>query len=164
MNYIRRFPCVFWFSLAVIFLATGAWAKFSLEDQLIGHEGLEKCVYEDTQGQMTIGVGRNLTANGISREEALFLLQNDVAEAIADLESLPFWLTLNEARQRVLIDIRFNVGPSRFIKFKKLREALEAGDYGRAAKEIRNSKLSKYRRTRLAEWMESGVLPEESCN
>lgn len=53
----------------------------SIEDQLILHERLKLKPYRCSAGKLTIGVGRNLEDKGISEEEALFLLRNDIAEA-----------------------------------------------------------------------------------
>ena len=48
-----------------------------LMDELIRDEGLRLKVYLDSEGIETIGVGRNLQ-KGITRDEAMFLLNNDI--------------------------------------------------------------------------------------
>src|SRR3990167_3936709 len=101
--------------------------------QLIVHEGLRLKPYMDTVGKITIGVGRNLSDNGISRGEAMTLLNNDVDEVIADLATFPWFLTLDPVRQRVVADLRFNLGPERFRGFKRTLRAFSAGDYQVAA-------------------------------
>lgn len=49
-----------------------------LRDQLIEHEGLKRRPYRCPAGKLTIGIGRNLEANGISEHEALYMLYNDL--------------------------------------------------------------------------------------
>ena len=49
---------------------------------------------------------------------------------------------MEENRQIALIDMCFNLGIQGFLNFTKMIIALEAGDYGRAADEIINSKAA----------------------
>src|SRR3990167_270296 len=85
-----------------------------LSDQLIRHEGLRLKLYSDSLGVPTIGVGRNLRDKGISHAEAMLLLENDLDEVLVDLQTFPWWAALDPVRQRVLVDLRFNLGPTRF--------------------------------------------------
>jgi lysozyme len=85
-------------------------------------------------------VGRNLEDKGITEEEALFLLRNDIAECEDDLQSIfTEYDTLDESRKRVLIDMRFNLEPSRFRQFKKLIAAVKEKEFSRAAYEMKDS-------------------------
>ena len=112
----------------------------AIEKQLIEHEGLEKKVYRCPAGKLTVGVGRNLEDKGITEEEALFLLRNDIAECEDDLRSIfTEYDALDESRKRVLIDMRFNLGPSRFRQFKKLIAAVKEKEFSRAAEEMKDS-------------------------
>ena len=112
----------------------------AIEKQLIEHEGLEKKVYHCPAGKLTVGVGRNLEDKGITEEEALFLLRNDIAECEDDLRSIfKEYDALDEFRKRVLIDMRFNLGPSRFRQFKKLIAAVKEKEFSRAAEEMKDS-------------------------
>jgi lysozyme len=52
----------------------------SVIDLIKTHEGLRLNVYQCTAGKNTIGYGRNLDDNGISKDEADFMLRNDVKE------------------------------------------------------------------------------------
>jgi lysozyme len=58
----------------------------ALTADLIRDEGLKLKPYTDTVGKLTIGIGRNLTDRGISRQEALVLARNDVDAAAAELD------------------------------------------------------------------------------
>ena len=43
------------------------------------HEGEKLMPYKCTAGKLTIGVGRNLEARGISKDESDLMLRNDIA-------------------------------------------------------------------------------------
>ena len=121
-----------------------ATLKKIITDQLIKHEGLKLKPYHCSAGKLTIGVGRNLEERGISEDEALYLLNNDISECIADLKKLfadvNEFTTLPEGVQRVLIDMRFNLGGSGFRGFKKMINAIKEKDFAQAALEMQNSK------------------------
>lgn len=132
-------------------------------EQLIRHEGLRLFPYRDSVGKLTIGVGRNLTDVGISRDEALTLLAADVVEASNDLASFPWFRSLSEARRRALIDMRFNLGATGFRGFRATLAALASGDYAKAAAQMRHSKWYGQvgrRGEALARMVETGLLPE----
>jgi len=60
-----------------------------LQNTLEHHEGLRLKPYKDSVGKLTIGIGRNLDDVGISKSEALLLLQNDIDVAIHYPFTLP---------------------------------------------------------------------------
>jgi lysozyme len=131
-----------------------------LRTQLVLHEGMKQFVYTDTLGIETIGVGRNLRDKGLSREEVYFLLDNDIDECLEDLQSLlPFFDDLDDVRQRVLLDMRFNLGPSKFRGFKNFLKAVKESRYKDAAAAMLNSKWAKQvksRAKRLSTMMATG--------
>jgi lysozyme len=108
----------------------------SIEDQLILHEGLKLKPYRCTAGKLTIGVGRNLDDKGISRDEAMILLRNDIKDITGQLERYSWFRALGPVRRKVLIDMCFNLGMAGLLGFQKMIEALERGDYERAANEM----------------------------
>jgi lysozyme len=111
-----------------------------LKEMLIRHEGLKLKPYKCTAGKTTIGVGRNLDDVGITRDEALDLLDNDIDRVLAELDrELPWWRQLDDARQEVLADMCFNLGLAGLLKFKKFLQALEFCDYRTAAAEMLDS-------------------------
>lgn len=111
-----------------------------LLDQLKGHEGLELYPYTDTTGHLTIGVGRNLDDRGISHDEAMVLLRNDVEAVEAELEeNLPVIEDLNAARQMVIINMAFNLGVPTLLVFDNMIAALQAGQFDVAAEEMLDS-------------------------
>ena len=112
----------------------------ALKEALIQDEGLRLRPYLDTVGKTTIGVGRNLIDRGITKTEAIYLLDNDIAECFADLSNSFAWFpTLDYVRQNVLLNMRFQLGPSRFRGFKQLLSAMQACDYIKAAAAMMDS-------------------------
>jgi len=129
-----------------------------ITDQLIRHEGLRLKPYHCPAGRLTIGVGRNLEDKGITENEAVMLLENDVQECIADLKDIfqddsePIdapdttadkenrFDLLPESTQRVLVDMRFNLGYQGFRKFKKMIKAVKQQDFHTAAREMKDSR------------------------
>lgn len=117
-----------------------------IRQQLVRHEGLRLKPYHDNANppRLTIGVGRNLDDVGISQDEADLMLNNDIARAIKDLnDHLDWWNSLDEARRGVLLNMTFNMGISRLLKFQKMLAALQTGDYQKAADEMTNSEWYK---------------------
>ena len=135
--------------------------RADLVAQLTLHEGMRLKPYTDTVGKMTIGVGRNLTDVGITREEALDLLSNDIDTCVTDLISFSWFVTLDPVRQRALCDLRFNLGPRRFRGFVKMLAAIEHGDFETAANELTASQwalqVQQSRRMRLVSMLRTGV-------
>ncbi len=125
------------------------------------HEGLRLKVYTDTVGKPTIGWGRNLEDKGITREEASVLLNNDIAETAAWLNTLPWFDALNIARQAVIMDMAFNLGRHGLLGFPKMIAALAEQNYLHAASEILDSDAGRMLPTRygeLAEIMRAGTI------
>lgn len=110
-----------------------------LVDDLIRDESLRLKPYMDSVGKITIGVGRNLSDVGISSREAMDLLGHDIDEAVTDLATFPWYLALDEVRQRAMTNLRFNLGPTRFRDFKRMIRAMSEGDYQKAGAAMRDS-------------------------
>lgn len=115
------------------------------------HEGFRTEAYQDTEGVWTVGYGHNLESNDVprkycpfiyvSRSEGDKLLREDLAAARDDAERFPeFRMIPTIARRNVFIEMVFNLGASRLKGFKKMLRALHAGDYGKAADEMLDSK------------------------
>lgn len=127
--------------------------------QIMRHEGVRLKIYRDSLGIETIGVGRNVRDKGITHDEAMFLLENDLDECIRDCASFPWFADLDPVRQRVVVDLRFNLGPSRLRKFTQTLAAIGRGDYEAAASGMLKSLWAKQvgqRAIRLAQMMRSG--------
>ena len=105
-----------------------------LNELLIRHEGLRLKPYKDTVGKWTIGVGRNIDDLGITKDEALALLQNDIERCRCELnKTFPWWIKLGEVREAVLLSLCFNLGITRLLSFKTTLGLIENGQYAAAA-------------------------------
>lgn len=144
-----------------------AQEREKLRQQIVRHEGLRFRPYKCTAGKLTIGVGRNLEDTGISEEEAFYLLDNDLTRCIRDLKTTYAWFNdLNDMRQRVWVDLMFNLGPERLALFRDALAAMNVGDYERAAAELMDSKWSRQvgkRSTWLCKALETGIEPKDAA-
>lgn len=132
----------------------------ALEDQLIDHEGLELKPYQCTAEKLTIGVGRNIEDRGITEDEARYLLKNDI-KIVEDelLEKKAVVAGLDAVRQRVLVDMGFNLGIPTLLKFQNMWAAIEEEDFETAAEEAMDSRWAKQvgrRAERLCQAMATG--------
>jgi len=104
-------------------------------------EGVRLKPYLDTVGKTTIGVGRNLTDNGITAAEARMLLQNDLSRISGELDRVvPWWREMSDSRQNALVNMAFNLGMPRLLTFKKMMLALQSGNFETAWAEAMGSK------------------------
>jgi len=128
--------------------------------QLRLHEGVERKPYQCTAGYLTIGVGRNIEERGLSDDEIDYILNNDVNIATDELvRTFDWYADLDEVRQRVVIDMVFNLGMPRFKQFKNMILGLEDGDYSAAAIHMMDSRWASQvgaRAERLRNMMETG--------
>lgn len=129
-------------------------------NMLIRHEGMRLKPYHCSAGFLTIGYGRNLEAKGISSTEAELMLRNDINDVQKELDiAFPWWRTLSDNRQRVLIDMGFNLGIQKLRGFKNTINYIRNGAYDMAASNMLKSKWAKQvgnRAVRLAEMMREG--------
>ena len=135
------------------------------EQQLARQEGRKKMVYHDTKGFHTIGIGHNLDARGVDDATIMRWFEEDYHTAQFDLVThLPWVIELDPIRRDVLVNMTFNMGITRLLKFKKMLAAAEAHDWITAKKEMLNSDWAKPaplgvgdRAKELAENMLTGV-------
>lgn len=129
------------------------------------HEGVRLKPYRCTAGKLTIGIGRNLDDRGITADEAAYLLGNDLTAVQAALvQALPWVSSLDDVRQRVLIDMAFNMGVQGLLGFKRTLATIQAGDYQTAATMMLDSKWAQQvgqRAERLSRMMLTGKDPRE---
>ena len=112
-----------------------------LKQLLIRHEDIRLKPYPCSEGKLTIGCGRNLEDIGISKEEALFLLSNDMIRVNSEAEkTFPWFSELSEVRQAVVLSMLFNLGLTRLGNFKKFLISLDKRNYENAANEMLLSK------------------------
>ncbi len=115
-----------------------------LTDLLIRHEGMKTMPYRCTSDKLTIGVGRNLEDCGITEEEALYLLKNDIAKFDSELTSrFDFYSSLEGARKDAILNMAFNMGVPTLAKFVKALDFMAKEMYDKAADEFLNSRWSR---------------------
>lgn len=133
--------------------------------QLRLHEGERLKPYRCTAGKLTIGIGRNLEDRGITAEESAYLLSNDIDSHWRELvRALPWVEQLDEVRQRVLLDMAFNLGIVGLLGFKNTLATIQAGDYERGAAMMLQSRWAGQvgqRAVRLSRMMAMGTEPPE---
>jgi lysozyme len=116
----------------------------NIRDMLIKHEGLRKFVYRDSVNKLTIGVGRNLEDRGITEDEAMFMLKNDIEDFTKQLSDRLFWFdTAPEEVQIVLIDMAFNMGVGGLLTFTQTLEHLKNENYELASKSMLDSQWAR---------------------
>ncbi len=134
--------------------------KTKLAEQLEKHEGLRLKPYTDTVGKLTLGIGRNLEDKGITEQEALFMLNNDVDYFYKKLiKELPWIVNLDDARQNVLVNMAFNLGVGGLLSFKNMLSCVVNVNFDGASEEMLNSKWARQvgnRSVELAEQMRTG--------
>jgi lysozyme len=110
------------------------------------------------------------TLNGIWVESLSFtprdvnmLFENDIHARISKFASQPWFGPLSEVRQRVLLDMAFQLGWPGFLKFKNTIAAIKRGDFLTAAKTMLDSLWAKQtpaRASRLARMMRMDLDPD----
>ena len=96
-------------------------SDYNLRDFIIKNEGLKLKPYRCSSGKITIGVGRNIEDVGISEEEAMVLLDNDLKRVSCEFKKI-FGYECKYSKEIVIVmkDMLFQLGLSRFKKFKKM--------------------------------------------
>ena len=146
--------------------------KYDKEDlikQIAHHEGVVLTVYKDSLGIDTIGIGRNLEhrgiadlelahmektmseiyKNGITEEDAYFLAHRDIEIVEEELSaSRPVVQELDAIRQRVLVDMAFNIGIPRLNKFVIMLKAIDSQEFSYAALEMMDSRWARQVKSR----------------
>lgn len=122
-----------------------------LEKQLTEDEGKSLKVYLDHKGYPTVGIGHLITkednlkmGDTITEERCSALFKQDVDIAIKSCYKLfkDFTLQPEEVKQ-IVVNMCFNLGPTRLAGFKKFIKAINDKDYGKAALEMMDSKWYK---------------------
>jgi len=138
--------------------------------QLVLHEGLRLQPYLDTEDNWTVLVGYNLSARGwddiertlgrkiappactqeepfgnphFTNDDAMKVLRADIERVqSAVLVYFPEYAALSEVRQRVALDMAFNMG-FRALGFKQTIAAVKRRDWSTASRELYKSKWAR---------------------
>ncbi len=131
--------------------------------QLKRDEGEVLYAYTDSEGYLTIGIGRLIDkrkGGGISAEESAYLFSNDFNSKLGELRRLlPWFDKLDVARQGVLLNMAFQMGVDGLLGFKNTLAMVERGDYTGASAGMLSSLWAKQtpaRAARLSMQMETG--------
>lgn len=118
----------------------------NLKARLHVSEGNREYPYDDATGKryargvpvkgfLTIGVGHNLDAKPLSPRVIDMILEEDIQDAINDLERRHPWTkTLDPVRKSVLVDMCFNMGINKLSGFVNTLRMVQKGDYLGASK------------------------------
>jgi lysozyme len=135
----------------------------TLRRDLVRDDALCHTAYQDARGYWTIGVGRLIDSRkggGLPTDEALYLLTNDILRVRAELQrTVPTFDTLDPVRQRVLINMGFNLGLSAFKGFRQMLAAVAVEDFAAASRAMLDSTWARQvgnRAKRLAAEMRTG--------
>jgi len=133
-----------------------------LKAESIVDEGLKLKPYYCSKNKLSIGIGRNLTANGLSATERAtigflgsdykklvlnkaqvdMLFRNDVNNSVSDLRKVfKDFDTYTDELQHVLINLMFQLGYKSFTGFKETIKHIKAKKWMEAAAELRDSEL-----------------------
>ena len=107
------------------------------------HEGKRFEPYEDSEGILTVGYGRNLRDVPFSQDEIDLMFDNDFLKARQGAETFICYQEMNDIRRGVLIEMIFQMGAGGVSKFKKFLQAALLHDWVRAADEMLDSKWAR---------------------
>ena len=117
-----------------------------LFSDLVRDEGLRLKPYRDSvrnekyhKGILTIGVGRNLEDVGITEQEAIMLLKNDIDHLMDDPRIQSIIKDHDVVRQGIILNMAFNMGVPRLMGFKRMLAAFATRNYNIAAREMEDS-------------------------
>lgn len=144
-------------------------------ERLEFHEGCRLLPYYDHLGKLTIGIGRCIDTNpftqeelraigdwkhGITRNQALMLLRNDVERVIGLLNGWEWFHDLDNERKYALIDMCYQLGFTKLNDFKKMLSFMKQKKFESAAYECLHSVYAQQvpaRAQRIAHLIKRGV-------
>jgi len=119
--------------------------------EIIFDEGYKAETYEDHLGFLTLGVGHLVldtdpefgkpVGTPVSEERIRDCLNKDIDTVCNELDrNFHWWRGLNDNKQRVMVNMGFNLGYPRLSKFKNFLAAMQKNDFETAAIEMMDSK------------------------
>lgn len=122
-----------------------------LKSEILRDEDMVPFVYKDSEGYKTVGVGHlvsdfdpeKTTPYGeiVSFNQILKYFNKDIDEAIEDCESVfTDFYELPYDVQHIIANMMFNLGRTRFLKFKNMIAAINNRDWSHAAVEMEDSR------------------------
>ena len=138
-----------------------------LKNQIKEHEGYRDTVYLDSLSKKTVGYGHlcvedNWVDGKIYEKEYLEeVFDKDFNIALTDANKILEGKPVNHIAREVIIELVFNIGMPRTMKFVKCLAALDNEDYEEAGNQILDSLYARqvpYRAGKLAGKMKSAKL------
>lgn len=152
-------------------------------------EGYREKAYTDTVGKVTVGYGFNMqdrssraawkaagipenfddvlrgreTISKASAEKLHDVKQDEAVEFVR--QSVPGFDQLDPARQEVLLDLGYQLGPNRFQDFKPTTDLIARGEFDKAARRLENAKIAQQAPNRVARnayMLRTGATREEA--
>ena len=129
--------------------------RIRLKEEITADEGCVLEVYKDHLGYPTVGVGHLIletdeeynmgVGTPITQTRSDELLFQDLGIVLKECEDRFHnnWRDWPEEVKLIIANMAFNLGLTRLVKFKKMFEALNAGDYKTASEEGLDSKWAK---------------------
>ena len=135
-----------------------------LKKQVIANEGVRKTAYKDTLNNWTIGVGHliklpdeeYLLDKELTDLEVEQIFITDLNQAIDDARKFIDADSIPDEAFEVVVDMAFNLGLPKLLKFKNFQQALKDKDFVKASEEMLDSLWAKQlpnRSKRLAKIM-----------
>jgi lysozyme len=130
---------------------------------LVRDEGEVLHAYQDQLGYWTIGIGRLIDkrrGGGLTRDEARYLLANDIRKCDNHAKKYPWYMTLDDNRKAVIVGMIFQLGTAGFDAFKNTIAEIAAGRFDEAARRMLASKWAEQtpqRARRYAEIIRTGI-------
>jgi lysozyme len=138
----------------------------ALKARLILAEGRVEYAYPDSRGFLTIGIGHLVDkrkGGGLPGPIIDALYAYDVTAKFNELDAaFPWWKDLDDARQRVMAELVFNMGARGLSEFTKFLAAMQSGDWVTAGAELKDSRAYGQEPRRfdaLIATLESGEAP-----
>jgi len=122
-----------------------------LKKEIEADEGVKYEIYLDHLGYPTVGCGHLIqpgdeeygkeVGTTITEARCSTLFASDIDGVLADCGRLyATFSDLPEEAQKIIANMMFNMGLTRLSKFKKMKAAIEKGDFKEAANQMHNSK------------------------
>lgn len=148
-----------------------------MKSEIKAEEGEKLQSYLDSLGYWTIGIGILIDPRKggdpapfglelrfgatITQAQSDILFNKHLDEKLAQLDArLPWWRKLDDVRQRVLVNMAFQMGINGLLGFENTLDMVESGDYQGAADGMLHSKWAAQtpaRAKRLSDRMRTGI-------
>jgi len=110
---------------------------------IISNEGYRQKPYKCTADKLTVGYGTNLEDRGITEDESLYILNNDLKLIRMNMDAHDLTGFMTDSQEAAIMDMAYNLGWSGLMKFEKMIFSIKCADYEQAAKELLDSRYAR---------------------